>query len=265
MTDYESGAMIYGLLGHNIAYSGSPAMHNHFFATRGMDAVYGLFDISPEDFEPNARSLISAAEGFNITVPYKERIIPLLDELRDAALKTGSVNLVYRKIGYNTDFLALQKLTEPFRNDVKGRECTIFGAGGAARTAAYLFGENGANLRIINRSITRAEDLCAELVKKGISARCEKFSSWPEGSVIHTDCAVNCTSSADVKFPEIVARLAVDFNYGAKARSFREAARGSEKMISGEEILIQQAIYSQKIWNNTEPSYEEFAEVLNVQ
>ena len=265
LKNYEIKALIFGLLGHNISYSLSPAIHNHFFAIHGIDAVYGLFDIGPEDFESNARSLISGTGGFNVTVPYKEKIIPLLENLREGALKTGSVNVVYRKEGYNTDYLALQKLTDDFIGKMKGKQCTIFGAGGAARTAAYLFGENGSMLRIINRSLPRAEDLCSELSAKGISAKCEELSPGLLESTLHTDCAVNCTSPADIEFPDIEAEFVVDFNYGNKARSFRKAVKGSEKMISGEEILIQQAIYSQKIWNNIEPSFEEFAEVLNVQ
>lgn len=257
-------ALVFGLLGHNISYSLSPAMHNHYFAKHEIDAVYGLFDIDPMEFDSNAASLISGTAGFNITVPYKERIIPLLDGLSEEAGRTGSVNLVFGRKGYNTDYMALKRLIQPFVGFLDGRNCTIFGAGGAARTAAYLFGESGMNITIINRSRERAEILCAELQKQGISAQCEKFPVNPRSSTLKTDCVVNCTSSSNAEFPWIVAEYVVDFNYGNKSVSFRSAIRESENLISGEELLIQQAIYSQKLWNNGEPSFEELAEVIDV-
>ncbi len=260
----DEDASIYGLIGHNIGYSLSPALHNHFFASHGMNAVYGLFDIDPSDFESNARTLISGAAGLNVTVPYKERIIPLLDGLSEEAGMTGSVNLVFRREGHNTDYLALNKLVEGLNTDLSGKDCIIFGAGGAARTASFLFGKLGMNIVIVNRSEDRAKKLVRDLQEQGYEARQEPFPSDPRAYVTRTHCAVNCISSGEAAFPEIDAEYVVDFNYGDRSREFRKSLRIPRRMISGEEILIEQAIYSQKIWNRVEPSFEEMMEAINV-
>lgn len=265
MTSQDDVARIFGLLGHQIGYSLSPALHNHFFASHGMNAVYGLFDIGPEDFEPNARTLISGTAGLNVTVPYKERIIPLLSGLSDEAKKTGSVNLVFRGEGYNTDYMALRMLVENMGADLSGRECIIFGAGGAARTASFLFGGLGMNVIIVNRSKERAASLVNDLANQGYEARQEPFPPDPRAYMTRTYCAVNCISSGETTFPEIEAEYVVDFNYGGRSKGFRSSLRTPRKMISGEEILIGQAIYSQKIWNQVEPSFEEMREALNVE
>lgn len=260
----DDGASIFGLIGHNIGYSLSPALHNHFFATHGMNAVYGLFDLDPSDFESNASALVSGASGLNVTVPYKERVIPLLDGFSEEAEKTGSVNLVFRRKGYNTDYMALSKLVEGLNADLKGRECIIFGAGGAARTASFLFGGLGMNIIIVNRSEGRGKKLAKDLQDQGYVAKWEPFPSEPEAYVTRTHCVVNCISSGETVFPEIDAEYVVDFNYGARSRRFRKSLGIPKEMISGEEILIEQAIYSQKIWNRVEPSFEEMREAINV-
>lgn len=257
-------ASIYGLIGHDIGYSLSPSLHNHFFASHGMNAVYGLFDLDPSDFDSNARTLISGAAGLNVTVPYKEKIMPLLDGLSEEAKQTGSVNLVFRRKGYNTDYMALSKLVGGLNAELGGKECIIFGAGGAARTASFLFGGLGMDVIIVNRSEDRAKRLVQDLKAQGYEARQEPFPSEPEAYVTRTYCAVNCVSSGETVFPEIDAEYVVDFNYGERSREFRKSLRIPRKMISGEEILIRQAIYSQKIWNKVEPSFEEMREAINV-
>lgn len=261
----NDSAQIFGLLGHNISYSLSPAIHNHFFARRGINAVYGLFDIKPENFDSNVKSLISGTEGFNVTVPYKERIVPLLDGLKDEAEKTGSVNLVFNRVGYNTDYMALRDLVKGSEVFLKGKECTILGAGGAARTASYFFGELGMKLSIVNRSHEKGLKLQNDLNSAGYQAIYEEFSNGFSVSPLKSACVVNCISSSEVSYPQIDAEIVIDFNYGQKSQAFRKNVRNAEKLISGEEILITQAIHSQRIWNQVEPSYEELAEVLNVQ
>lgn len=260
----SDSASIFGLLGHNIGYSLSPAMHNHYFASKGMNAVYGLFDIDPDDFDSNARTLISCATGLNVTVPYKERIIPLLDSLKDEALKTGSVNLVFGREGYNTDYMALRKLVGELDTDFSGKECTVFGAGGAARTASFLFGELGMNITIANRTMERASKLVHDLGQSGIEAGFEQFPPDPVNAISKPFCAVNCISSGEAVFPHIEAEYVVDFNYGKRSNAFRNSLKDPKILISGEKILIEQAIYSQKIWNNVSPSFMEMAEVLDV-
>lgn len=261
----KSNPGIYGLLGHNIGYSRSPAIHNHVFREFGINAIYGLFDMPPERFHTAVPALVDYATGFNVTVPYKEKIIPFLDGLSPEAKTSGSVNHVFNRLGYNTDYLALRDLVSNMISDYSGKECIIFGAGGAARTVAFLLGNAGLNLRIVNRTIERAEQLEADLDKAGIRAETVLQPSEIKNDILKTDCAVNCISAAEFQFPRIIADLAIDFNYGARAGNFRNRIETSSLFVTGEQILIKQAIYSQKIWNEIEPSFDDLMGVLNVE
>lgn len=260
----HNDAQIFGLLGHNISYSLSPAIHNHFFSKHEVNAVYGLFDIDPDNFDNNVKSLIEGTRGINVTVPYKERIIPLLDGIRNEADLTGSVNLVFEGEGYNTDYLALEKLVNKTSSLHAGDHCIILGAGGAARTASFMFGKLGMKLKIMNRNHERGRKLAKELELKGFDSEYAPLQDEASGHAIKSQCVVNCLSSGSVNFPSIDADLVIDFNYGEKSISFRNSVVKAGKLIRGEEILIEQAIYSQMIWNNMEPTFTELAEVINV-
>lgn len=261
-TEPEEG--IYGLLGHGISYSLSPSIHNHIFTSFGIKAVYGLFDLKPEDFHNSIGALVRHASGLNVTVPYKEKVIPYLDALSAEAKLTGSVNLISRGIGYNSDYLALRDLLSSMYGKLEGKDCVVFGAGGAARTAAFLLGENEASVRILNRTAERAERLERDLLDAGFSAEAVVIDPDLRRDIFRADVVVNCISSPEFEFPRMIADLAVDFNYGARSENFRSKMETGSILISGEKILIGQAIYSQKIWNGIEPSFDELMGVINV-
>lgn len=260
----QSGEGIFGLVGHNIGYSLSPAIHNHIFSTRGMNAVYGLFDLSPDHFDAGIGALLSFASGFNITVPYKERITGHLKELSSEARLTGSVNLVHEGMGHNTDYLALRDILSALPGDLSGQECVVFGSGGAARTASFLLGKMGMSLRILNRTRERSVLLESSLHNEGIDAESMPLGPDIGEEILKSDCFVNTISDPGFHFPAMIGRLAVDFNYGSRAGTFRNRISGDATVISGEEILVRQAIHSQKIWNGIEPPVDEIMGVIDV-
>ena len=131
----------YGLVGFPLGHSLSPVMHNTAFRALEVDAEYSLFPMKAEEVGPFFKALKdehSHIFGLNVTVPYKELVIPFLDALDGFAQKSGAVNTVVidskrRLKGYNTDgpgFLA-HLLEEGF--DPSGKRVSILGAGGAAR------------------------------------------------------------------------------------------------------------------------------------
>lgn len=256
---------IYGLVGRNIGYSLSPSIHNHVFSLYGMNSIYGLFDLPDNRFDSGISALLSYSAGFNITVPYKEKVIGHLQDLSPEAEKTGSVNLVHRGSGYNTDYTALKELVVSSGVELSGGDCVLFGAGGAGRTAAHLFGELGMRIRIVNRSADRSRKLETELNTAGISAESLLMDPGIEQEIFKSKCVVNAISERDFMFPVLVSDLAVDFGYGRRAGNFRQKIPGSAAVITGEQILVKQAIHSQKIWNGIEPSYSELMGVINVE
>lgn len=125
------------LLGSPVAHSISPLMHNESFRQLGLDYVYLCFDVN-ENTLPTAVQGLKACgiKGFNLTMPNKNKIVELLDELSPAAKLIGAVNTVVnengRLIGYNTDGTGYMQSVKDAGYNIIGKTITIMGAGGAA-------------------------------------------------------------------------------------------------------------------------------------
>lgn len=157
------------LLGHPVRHSSSPAIHNAAFAAQGLDLAYLAFDVNAEDL-PTAIAGLRAlgVAGANVTIPHKERVLPLLDEVDPAARRTGAVNTIVNRegclVGYNSDIHGfLAALERGWGKGPTGARCLVVGAGGAARAViAGLSSEHAAEIWVYNRTTSRARDLCAE-------------------------------------------------------------------------------------------------------
>ena len=161
---------ICGLIGDPVEHTMSPVMHNAAFEKLGLDYAYLPFRVKPEEL-PQAVSGLKAlnATGFNVTIPHKVAVIPLLDELDPLAEKIGAVNTVVNDNGvlkgYNTDASGfLQALLER-RVEPAGKNIVLLGAGGAARAIAYILAERNVHLTILNR---REELDWAEAIATGL-------------------------------------------------------------------------------------------------
>lgn len=160
---------VYGILGHPVAQSLSPAMHNAAFRACGLNAVYVPFPTPPDRLEQAVRGLAAAGVGgFNLTVPHKTAILPLLDEVRPEAQAIGAVNTVRvedgRMVGTNTDGTGfLSALEADLGLTPHGRSVLMLGAGGAARAIAVALLSAGAGrLVIANRTRATADALAAD-------------------------------------------------------------------------------------------------------
>lgn len=167
--------ILVGLIGANIQQSLSPALHEDAFAAIGMVGHYHLMDV---DVLPGRRleDLLAAARmvgfaGVNVTFPFKEAVIPLLDQVSDEAREIGAVNTVVidragRTIGYNTDRSGFRAaFVEAFGPDA-ARDKTVLqlGAGGAGRAVAFALRDLGVgSLQIFDVDKGRARKLCAEI------------------------------------------------------------------------------------------------------
>ena len=133
--------MKYGLIGEHLGHSFSREIHGTLSGE-----PYELRELSPAELPAffSARDF----EGINVTIPYKEKVIPFLDCVSDEALAIGAVNTVVRRggklFGYNTDYFGLRELARSAGVRFEGRKVLILGAGGAAKTAAALARDLGA-------------------------------------------------------------------------------------------------------------------------
>jgi len=155
-----------GIIGYPVSHSISPAMHNAAFKHLGLDWEYLPFEIDPKDLKKGVDGLrAEGLVGFNITIPHKEAILPLLDEVEKLPKKIGAVNTVRndsgKLIGFNTDgpgFIESLKLDA--KTDPKGKKIVLLGAGGAAKACAATLAEVGASsITITDIAERKAQDL----------------------------------------------------------------------------------------------------------
>ena len=191
--------MLVGLIGANIQQSLSPALHEDAFAAIGIAGHYHLMDV---DVLPGRTldGLLAAARtagfaGVNVTFPFKEAVIPLLDVVSDEARQIGAVNTVVigkdgRTAGHNTDRSGFRAaFIEAFGKDAARDKAVLqLGAGGAGRAVAFALRDLGvASLGIYDRDAERARKLCADL------GPCAKPLDAPEPAAANAAGIVNAT------------------------------------------------------------------------
>lgn len=215
-----------GLIGWPVAHSYSPAMHNAAAATLGLDLVYLPLPVRPGNV-PAAIHGLAALDflGVNVTVPHKETVLPLLDEVDPAAQAIGAVNTIcFRRTadsgqpstaseqttasanqvaafsnklvatGYNTDGAGLLADLEHLAVEVAGRDCLVLGAGGSARAVAYALASAGGTVHLFARRPEQARRLVIDLKSHFEGARLnahsweqlEEKSEIPKALIINT-------------------------------------------------------------------------------
>lgn len=200
---------VFGLIGHPVRHSLSPAMHNELFRRRKIDGVYAAFDVAPGRAGGVASAIRTLGlSGVNLTVPFKEAVMADLDGYSSSAGVAGAVNVVVVQngelIGYNTDGVGyLRALKEELGADVSGRAIAILGAGGTARAIAAALAADGAvSVTFFNRTMARAEAACAAL---GGAFSGVRFQAAPLAAGAFRlyspsfDIVVNCTGGGAVE------------------------------------------------------------------
>jgi len=159
-----------GIIGNPVRSSLSPAMQQAALRRFKIQACYQAFEIAPDQVRPVLRCLSPLGFwGINVTIPYKERVLPFLDEIDAQARAIGAVNTIVvregRLLGYNTDAEGFRMALEiEGRTKLPGTRVLIVGAGGAARAVAFACLSRGCrSLVIANRSGARARSLCRAL------------------------------------------------------------------------------------------------------
>ena len=194
----------YGLVGYPLGHSLSPVMHNTAFNALKVEALYTLFPMPKEDVGPFFNELKkkdSHIFGVNVTVPYKEEVIPFMDALDAFAEKVGAVNTVVidekrRLKGFNTDgpgFLAHLK-EEGF--DPTGKRVSILGAGGAARAVVAVFcllNERAESIKLYDVDHQKAVTLVQDLGTRMDVSRVRVVNTIDELNIELADLLINAT------------------------------------------------------------------------
>ncbi|MEJ7819195.1 MAG: shikimate dehydrogenase [Rubrobacteraceae bacterium] len=258
------------LIGQPVGHSLSPAMHNAAFAADGLDFAYVALDVDPDDLPAAVKGAAALKlRGFNITMPHKRAMIPLVDELDESARVSGAVNTVViegsKLRGYNTDGGGMVLACEEAGIELSDRRVLILGAGGAAAAIAIAFGEAGiGELHIVNRSLDHATELRDKLRGAGL----ENVEAHPlealDETLAKTEIIVNATSLGmkdgdPLPIPtEYVqeGRAVCDAVYrpGTDTAFVGLARKRGARAVAGGRMLLYQGVLAQKLWTGREPN-----------
>jgi shikimate dehydrogenase len=263
---------VVAILGDPVEHSRSPAMHNAAFAALGLDYVYVALRVAPPDLRRalgGVRAL--GLVGLNVTVPHKERILPLLDRVSGEAAAIGAVNTVVRDgddlVGHNTDAEGFLRALSKLGFRPRGKAVVLLGAGGSARAVAWaLAGAHVRRLTILNRTVARASTLARKVGARGRRVEAGSLASAEHPEVVgEADLIVNCTSlGLDGSGAPAVAIgltrescLFYDLVYGARPTPFVSAARRQRRRASdGLGMLLEQAGLALRLWTGRKPPLE---------
>jgi len=166
-----------GLIGHPVAHSLSPLLHNHWIKFYGFPALYQAVEIAPGKLDESVRRLVEEGFiGFNVTLPYKQDIIPLCQSIDETARRIGAVNTVVvredgRLRGLNTDSYGFVEniLASDTKKDLYGGSALVLGAGGAARAVVHALLTLGVrDIKIANRTKDKALEIGAVFPSKAV-------------------------------------------------------------------------------------------------
>lgn len=261
--------MLIGLLGHPLTHSLSPLMQNKALQTLDIKGDYRLFDVE----EKELRSCVSGLKslgclGFNVTIPYKRRIIDLLDEITPQAAEIGAVNLVKlsrgKFVGDNSDAPGFVRSLKEAGFDPKAKKTTlIVGCGGAARAVAVGLKDSGCQIYVTSRQKPRSlfwaqfewlelkKDL---VVKVDLVVDCTPVGMYPD---------VDATPVLDPRLygPETVF---CDLVYNPRKTTLIRIAKATKhKVITGDGMLLHQGAISFESWFSVKAPIIEMQKVLD--
>jgi shikimate dehydrogenase len=272
-----------GVFGHPIAHSLSPYMQNAALKETGLDKkyVYLPFDILPEDLKSAVESLrVLNARGVNITLPYKERVSPLLDDLDTYAEKIKSVNVIVQENGklkgYNTDGSGfIRSLIEEGHCDPRGKTIFLLGAGGAARAiAAALVLQGAKEIMILNRTLNRAKHIQEMIYSMGGTSSVYDYSQRDLTERIYSAQIIINTTSVGLYPPnqsllseylDVLHKdqLVADIIYHPQETLLlKQAKEKGCATLSGLGMLIYQGAEAFRLWTGTEAPIQVMKAVL---
>lgn len=244
----------FGLIGYPLGHSLSPLIHERIMAVMGLPGEYRLYELEPESMSNELPKLFATLDGFNCTIPHKEAIIPYLKDLAPSASLYGAVNTVHERTGYNTDGAGFASCNVP----MQGRKVCVFGAGGVARVLTMeAVRARSTGIYVLARNAERAERLVHQVKEKGY----DNIHAVKRGDDQAMDCEVLLNGTPVGMWPDVggvpiteqqlrSAKIVFDTIYNPSAtRLVLQAKTRGLWAKGGLQMLFEQALASQKIWN----------------
>ena len=217
-----------GLLGRKLGHSYSPAIHAHLG-----NYEYGLYEKEPEELEDFLRN--GEWNGLNVTIPYKQTVIPYLDELTPIAHEVDAVNTIVRRngklIGANTDYWGFHAMVSESRLDLWGKKCLVLGSGGASKVVQAVLKMYGADIVVISRKGENNYKNLGLHKDASVIINTTPVGMYPETGVSHVDLC---------QFPHLEGVLDLIYN-PARTRLLLEAEKRGIVAMNGLFMLVAQA------------------------
>jgi len=275
------------LIGYPIKHSISPYFQQAALDYYQLDIIYELWETTPEMLVPTVAKIKEHKNlGANVTVPYKEAVLPLLDEVDELASLIGAVNTIVKKgdrlLGFNSDAYGfIEALDKEGHFNSEGKRVVILGAGGVARAVGFALVQKKANsLVIINRTFRRAQVLANSLASystdssSGLETAKTEIAALPwrslgsEATFSHCQLIINCTtmgmkhSPQEGKSPlrlEVIPKgvLVYDLVYNPWPTPLLELAqKAGADILGGLSMLVYQGAASFKLWTGREAPFD---------
>lgn len=246
--------MLFGLVGFPLQHSFSKGFFTEKFKREKIDARYLNFEIENLDELDSIILNNLNLQGFNVTIPYKEKIIPLISDISSEASKIGAVNVVkvlreskssYRLIGFNTDYIGFKESIEPLINRETETRALILGTGGASKSVAQVFTDIGISWKKVSRTPDENQLSYSELTKEIISSYKIIVNSTPVGTFPNND------ESPNIPYEYLTSgHLLYDLVYNPEETMFLKLGKNRGTITkNGMEMLERQALAAWKIWS----------------
>ena len=234
----------FGIIGFPLLHSFSAKYFNERFATEKIEAEYSLYPMK-ELTNERMNELLDTLDGMNVTMPYKQAIIPYLERLDETAEAVGAVNVVHKRVGYNTDCIGFMESIRPLLGE-NDHKALVLGTGGASKAVCYGLRKLGVSPTLVSRTPKEGmlgyDQLTEELMNEyTVIVNCTPLGMTPEENTYPA-----------IPYEWISARhLLFDCVYNPEETLFLQKGKAQGARIkNGMEMLFGQAKAAWKIWNN---------------
>jgi len=241
----------FGLIGYPLGHSFSKKYFTEKFDKEGINARYDLYELREIDEFAGLKNMTDLC-GLNVTIPYKQQIIPFLDELDPVAAEIGAVNVIkfirlnneLKLKGYNSDAVGFMQSIQPYLRP-HHRKALILGTGGASKAIDYSLRMMGVETKFVSRSPVNRQFSYQDLNEDILTEYHVIINASPVGTFPHVD------SCPDIPYRFLASgHLLFDAVYNpAETLFLRKGKAQGASVLNGEGMLIGQAEAAWKIWN----------------
>lgn len=243
----------FGLVGMPLSHSFSKSFFTKKFDYEGIDAQYLNFELPEVGLIADILASHPDLKGFNVTIPYKEQILPYLDDINKDAAEVGAVNVVKvsrdgtglaRLCGYNSDIVGFEQSLRPLLKEWH-HKALVLGTGGASKAVLFVLRKLGIEATLVSRTAGNDRITYADITRKTMADNLLIINTTPLGM------SPRVNAFPDIPYEHLTDRhLCYDLIYNPEVTLFLKKAQEKGTAIkNGEEMLILQAIESWRIWN----------------